>query len=276
MIRLDEFTGGDGPQLPATDIPLDQVWPGPGAIEALRASRAGVVRHRADLSGQPGKRDGSGTPDVSIFQANGWCLKTSERRRFDHRDEALESMHELGANKRRLGKWMPPFTALAISQDGQGAWRLWTICPWLTTLRFGMSDAEARGDEAALGASLGTFAEMAGGALRLAVEERIVVDLHPSNFGRGGSACYYLDDDVAQGDRLPAIGYSLLQRVDEYAAMEVAIEQYLDQIERALCGFTWQERAGLDLVPAIEQTLVRTAAGRLARARLVRSLSRGG
>lgn len=276
MQHHDPATSDDVPNLPGWDLPVEQLWPDAGALEILRIAQLPPIRRRGDLRGQPGKRDGSGSADVFIFQSSGWCLKTSDRRRFAEREDALGSMRALGASKRLLGPWMPPGTALAVARDPDGGWRLWTISPWLTTLRHTMNDAEVRGDEGALGAALADFAAVAAGALRLASSERIVLDLHPSNFGSDGSTYQYLDDDVAYGPRLPAIGYSLLQRVDEYAAFPVAIERYLHEVEKFLAGLSWLERNDHDLAAAIEQTIPLTPAGRQARSRLVHAASRCG
>lgn len=272
----DPTSHDDAPELPGCDLPLEQLWPDDSALDILRIAQIPPIVRRGDLRGQPGKKDGSGSADVFIFQSSGWCLKTSGRRRFAEREDALASMRALGENKWRLGGWMPAGTALAVAQDPDGGWRLWTVSPWLTTLRRTMDDAEARGDEDMLGAALADFAVVAAAALRLAASHHIVLDLHPSNFGSGDATYHYLDDDVAHGVRLPAIGYSLLQRVDEYAAFPAAIERYLLEVEHFLSGLSWSERNEFDLAAAIEQTISLTPAGRLARSRLVRAASRYG
>ncbi|AKU90096.1 hypothetical protein [Vulgatibacter incomptus] len=262
------------PPLPGVGIPPDQLWPGPEAVPILACARSSPHRPRWDLVGRRGKEDGSGGTDVFVVEAEGWCLKTSMRRRFPKRHDAQEAMRVLGDSKRRLGAWMPSHSALAVSEGHGGDWWLWTICPWLTTLRTRMTAAESLGDEAALGAVLGVYAEAATASLRMALAQHVVLDVHPSNFGFGGPALHYLDDHIAVGSSLPGIGHALLQRIEEYAELPGAIVRYLALLERALLTLSPIERAQIGLAEAFEQTLAQSEGAQRAKERLVRFSSR--
>lgn len=262
------------PPLPGFDLERDLVWPPAGGGDVVRWARTYPPHPRVDLVGQPGKADGSGGSDGFLYEAGSWCWKTSLRRRFEDRASAVEALRALADAKTTLGRWVPPSTALALAQDRGGSFWLWTICPWIPTLRSRMARAEARGDQAALGEALELFVEACVSALRDALERRLVLDVHPSNFGVDRGALYYIDDDVGVGDRLPSIGYSILQRIGEYEAFPEALERYLRALESALRSISPSEQEALDLPAAIEQTYLVNSASREARARIVRSLGR--
>lgn len=228
----------------------------------------GVVL-RTDLIGRQGIAEGSGTDDTFIYEASEWCLKTSHRRRYPKIEIARSALDALATRKRALGPLLPDRSVLMLQPDAQGYFWVWTISPWLTTLRSLMVKAAEGTDELVLGASLAAFARVAVRAIALAADQRLVLDIHPSNFAIETDHCVYIDDDLTMGDQIPSIGYNLLQRVDEYARFETAIDMYLLALEDALINsLTSSEVAKLGLLEAIDQTVVRTTMGRAARSTL--------
>ncbi len=183
---------------------------------------------RDDLVGVLG--EGSGRFDGMIFRAGDWCLKTARRRCFLTREQGEQALAELIARKQALGPLLPPDTVLFLCADNEGFW-LWTVAPWFPTLRGLLSQAVARRDEAAVAAALVGFAEAVVAAVKLAVHEHLVLDVHPSNFGISPTGLCYLDDDIDPGQQLLSIAHAMLQRVNEYGEWPHALATYLGAFE---------------------------------------------
>ena len=223
------------PPLPHFDVPSGFIWPAATGRDILRRLVASAdVTRREDLVAARGTSDGSASSDVIIYEAGLWCLKTSARRRFTDIDEARAALLHLARRKILLGSLLPDRTVLCLRQAPDGAVWLWTVTPWLATLRAMMRYASEHEDELGLAAALGWFAKAAVRAMRLASRSGVALDVHPSNFALLRDEVFYLDDDVREGSRLPAIGHALLRRVVEYERHEGAVAAYLDAVEREL------------------------------------------
>jgi hypothetical protein len=233
---------------------------------------------RGDLVGRQGAAEGSGASDVILHKAGDWCLKTSLRRRFPDLDEARKAMILLARKKNRIGSLALSETVLALAPEGaveaSACW-LWTVSPWVPTLRSSMAAAAGRSDEATLAGALAAYAEAVVESLALAAREGLQLDVHPSNFAISCDGLCYIDDDVGTGGTLPAIGHAILQRVEEYAGFAAALEIYLSALEEMLPArlSTAQARA-LELTGALEQAAVRSPATGAARQRLVSAVWR--
>ncbi len=259
------------PALPSTHVPLGFVWPAALGRGVLQELDGRAVRRRDDLVGRHGTSDGSGRSDALIFEAGDLCLKTSLRRRFDDSEAGRAAMLHLARRKTLLGPLLPPRTVLCLQPESrsQAVW-LWTVSPWVTTLRTWMTRAVEEGDEAALQVALEAFARAAVDALALAARAGVALDVHPSNFAVADGRVVYLDDDVATGERLPAIGHVLLRRVEEYARFPQCVTAYLSALRTALGGqLAPEEIAQLGLRAAFLETTVRAEAALAARAFLV-------
>src|SRR5690606_36662016 len=135
--------------------------------------------------------------------------------RFLDVEAARDALLQLVRHKLLLGDLLVQNTVLTVQHGPTGDFWLWTISPWLTTLRGAMSHAVHRRDGAELERSLVLFGQLAVRALILAAKSEVLLDVHPSNFASLRDRCYYLDDDIARGARLPAVGFALLRRVEE-------------------------------------------------------------
>ncbi|MFW6067277.1 MAG: hypothetical protein ACOC97_02990 [Myxococcota bacterium] len=266
------------PALPSPDAPAGHVWPTETGRSVLReACVAGAPRVRRDLAGQRGVANGSGASDVLIVQVGDtWCFKTSVRRCFDDADGARTALLELVQRKCALGPLIPDRTAIALRQDEGGRYWLWTVCPWVTTLRAAMTDAEGRANDGALGRALSCYARSVVEALLLAARRQIVLDVHPSNFAVVNGQTVYVDDDVADGRELPSIGHAVLRRIDEYGHRPSAVSTYVRALEREISErLTPEDIRALDLVTKLELARAVSPAVREARSQLVSTLSRG-
>jgi hypothetical protein len=219
--------------------------------------------------------DGSGASDALIFQAGSFCLKTSLRRRFADPEQGRAAMVQMARRKTLLGPLLAPGTLLCLPTDGTGVAWLWTVGPWVTTLRAWMQRADATGNEPLLAEALLAYGEAAVRALILAARSGLVLDVHPSNFAMAEKRLAYLDDDIVPGDRIPAIGHSLMRRVDEYERWPAAIAAYVQGLEsRISADLTPQEVLNLGLRDALVEVIVRCSAAQEARRRLVDGLDR--
>ncbi len=247
------------------------IWPAAIGRDIIRMVRAERLNLRHDLIGQSGSQVGSGTSDLFIYQAGNWCLKTSLRRRFRDVEEGRSHLIRLARAKAMLGKFLLHNTVLALQQDGEQSFWLWTIAPWVKPLRLDMAEADQAGDERALGNALTEFARAAVAAMLLASHSELVLDVHPSNLALVDKQVVYLDDDFHSGQALPMIGYALLQRVDEYAHWSRAIDRYVEALEEEmLARLTSEDVTRLGLQSAFEQVLVRSSEAQVIKRELTR------
>lgn len=258
------------PPRPTSNVPLGSVWPAAQGRPILRELEGQEMRLCQDLVGQHGTADGSGASDGFIYQAGDWCLKTSRRRCFANPDEARAAMLQMARRKTLLGSLLAPRTVLCLQADEAGYTWLWTVGPWLTTLRNWLERSDGAGDVASLAAALQSFAQVAVQALALSARSGIALDVHPSNFALADGQAVYLDDDIAVGSRVPAIGHVLLRRVDEYERWPEAIEAYADALAGSLAtALSADEVRSLDLTQALADTLVRSPAAQEVRERIL-------
>ncbi|MCA9628528.1 MAG: hypothetical protein KC766_12710, partial [Myxococcales bacterium] len=261
------------PPLPAADVPSGLVWPSANGREILqRIPIADAILH-TELVGRSGTADGSGRSDAYIYEAGIWCLKTAARRRFLDADEARDALLQLVRHKILLGELLVQNTVLTVQQGPTGDFWLWTVTPWLTTLRGSMTFAVHRKDGAELERSLVIFGELVVRALILAAKSQVLLDVHPSNFASLRDRCYYLDDDIVRGTRLPAVGFALLRRVEEYAEWPAATRAYVDAVAAALTEhLTQADVERLDLRRALQDAIVRSPVALAARGRFIEAL----
>lgn len=258
------------PPLPQSAVPHGLIWPAATGRDLLRRVPLADAEWRHDLAGQVGTKDGSGRSDTVIVEAGFWCLKTSPRRAYPDCDSARAALATLARRKIRLGSLLAKHTVLTLEPDAQGTYWMWTVSPWLTTLRASMAYAEKHGYLESLQESLLAFADVALGSLRLALEREIQLDVHPSNFARLGSQVYYVDDDIGSGASLPSIGHALLRRVEEYAEHPQVVEAYVSHVARGLKrDFSRKDVVTLGLAEALSQAIVSTIIGQTARSRLL-------
>lgn len=258
------------PPLPQSAVPHGLIWPAATGRELLRRVPLEDAEWRHDLTGQIGTKDGSGRADTIIVEAGFWCLKTSPRRAYPDCDSARAALAALARSKARLGSLLAKNTVLTLEPDAQGTYWMWTVSPWLTTLRAAMIYAEKHRYLESLGESLLYFAEAALESLKLALECEIQLDVHPSNFARLGARVFYLDDDIGHGARVPSIGHALLRRVEEYAAHPAIVDAYVAYVvQRLRRDFSRTDVARLGLRDAFESAIVSSVIGQTARSRLL-------
>lgn len=262
---------GDATLAPGT------LWPAATGRDVLRRLAATAPRPRLDLVMQHGERDGSGKPSAVIYDADGWCLKTSATRRFDDLDAARVALVKLARTKVALGALTLSGTVLVICADAAGSHWLWTLAPWRTTLRSALSDAVVARDPARIGAALVQFAGAVTEALVRARRTGQGLDLHPSNFASDGDALVYLDDEVGDAPPLLGAAHAILQRAQELAAYPAEVERYgASLIEQILGRLSRDDLARLSFLEDLRTTTPRTAPARALRARLLAALDARG
>lgn len=262
------------PPLPDPNVPPGFVWPALVGRATLRGLAGQPLSKRDDLVGQQGVSDGSGASDCLILRQGDWCLKTSGRRRYADVDACRGALLTLARRKLQLGPLFTRGTVLCAAVDPRdGAAWLWTVAPWVPTLRGRMAESDRAGNQASLRAALLTYAQVALHAVALAAVNSVLLDVHPSNFGLLDGKVVYLDDDVGNGERLPAIGHQLLRRVDEYAHHAGPVGAYVEALAAGLGAELSAEqidRAGLR--SSLEQTTVRSQLATNARRQLLEAL----
>ena len=258
------------PPLRDATIAPGNLWPAATGREVLRRLAQVRPRARHDLVAQLGDRDGSGKVSTVIYDADGWCLKTSTSRRFDDLDAARVALVKLARTKIALGTLTLSSTVLVTSSDSSGGYWVWTFAPWRTTLRAAMTDAMTDGNPARLGDALTQFAGAVTEALVRALRAGQGLDLHPSNFALDGDALVYLDDDVVPAPPVPGAAHAILQRAEELQGYTAAIERYAASlIEQISARLTGEDLARLRLVDELRAATPRAAPARALRARLL-------
>lgn len=263
------------PVLPTSTVPSGYIWPAATGRDVIRQIEFDQTILRTDLIGQQGLSDGSGKSDTVIIQAGDWCLKTAGRKHFPDLDDGRTFLLEAARRKLQLGSLLAPNTVLVLQPDELGGGWVWTISPWMKTLRTMMNQALATVDEMALGQALEIFASAAVRALVLASRQNLVLDVHPSNFAvnQDQISFVYIDDDIGQGTLIPAVSYCFLRRFDEYAEFGQALAIYLEAVEVAMeMRLEFSDVKTLNLIQDFEQCNVRTSAGEKAQTRIIKIL----
>jgi hypothetical protein len=251
------------PGFPDEEVASGAVWPASAGRDVLRRVPFAAARRRDDLVGQQGASDGSGRSDALVFEVGSWCLKASARRRFADADDARAQLVDVARRKMQLGSLLPEPSVVSLGTAADGSVWLWTIAPWLTTLRALMGRAVEQRDEYDLTSHLALFAKAAVQAATLASRQGVTLDVSPSNFGVVGNRLYYLDDDIGEGVRLPALAHALLQRVEEHLEFPTAVRGYQRALEAEIEQRLGREDvATLGLAAGLAALTPRSAAAR--------------
>ncbi len=266
----DKRSGVGEAPLPTAVVPSGYIWPSATGREILRRIPIDEAVVRTDLVGQLGTQDGSGSADTCILEAGPWCLKTSRRRRFGDVELAREQLLTLARKKILLGGLLVKDTVLTLTEDSTGNHWLWTVSPWVATLRSRMTLAVDTENIAQLEDTLAAFARVAVESMQLAARNKLALDVHPSNFACVRERVYYIDDDIALSSNLPAMGHSLLRRIDEYVRWPTAIESYLTTLEEALReGLTREDVDRIGLSSSLADASTRSDEAAAAKRRLL-------
>ena len=276
-----EVGGGPAQSAPQTEpphpdekVPTGCVWPSTTGRQVLRLLRREQWLRRTDLAGQRGIFDGSGSADTLIYQVGPWCAKTSPRRRYENADEGRDALLQVARRKILLGELLPPRSVVSLQQDSQGRAWVWTVAPWLRTLRKEMSEAVEQGRERSLSGALENFARAAGQSALLATRNGVLLDVHPSNFASVDRRLFYLDDDIDSSHQLPGLGHALLQRIEEYSDWPEVIESYVAAVIRELCGVLQPpEVRSLGMLESLDQAQPRHPLAIKARSTIVEAMT---
>jgi signal recognition particle receptor subunit beta len=262
------------PPFPRPDVQPGLIWPAATGREIIRQVPFESARLREDLIARQGMHNGSGRSDAIIYQAGDWCLKTSMRRHFLDLDEGRAKLLSAARSKAMLGRLLLRNTALVLQHGPDEDCWLWTVSPWIKTLRSEMTDADNNRDEQQLGEALAQFARATVSALRLASREGLLLDVHPSNFGIIDNEIAYIDDDIGNGSMIPSIGYAILQRVEEYSHWGKAIDTYLQAFQTEITGrLSRGDVERLDLNRIIDEIPVRSSEAIVARQEISQTVS---
>lgn len=252
MAVFDPVQSSDEPPFPEAEILTNHIWPAASGRETLRRiALAGNPELRRDAARRPWPLAVGAPEDLLIYEVGMWCLKTSRKRRYTDPDVARRALIDLVHKKASLGRLLPRRTVLCLQRGSDGAYWLWTACPWLGTLESAIEHAVARDDERQLAAVLERYAGAAIEALAAAVRSSVLLDVHPSNFADPAGHVVYLDDDIAVGERSPTLALGLLATVVSYAAFPLAVERYVDALVHGLSDFGAEELARSGIVSAL-------------------------
>lgn len=263
------------PPRPTSRLPAGSIWPLEYGRQILRDLEQETPVRLHEVVGRQGREEGSGSSDLVVERVGDWCWKTSPRRRYRSEDEGRLAAHGIVQRKLVIEELLPPKTALALVPDEEGGAWLWTISPWMTTLRRSLADAEASGDEEKIATALEAFGRVAMRSIDIAARRSLRIDLNPSNFGWYRGVLRYLDDDLESGSNLPAFGHAILRRVEEYRSWPAAVERYIETLVHGLGTSVDRETARTTMLwSSIEAVHPRSPEAGEARERLLGALAR--
>lgn len=199
-------------------------WTQTSLLSLLQGPDAVEWRHKVGVTGPVG---GSARPTTRLLAARGWVFKTRTDETWETRDEARARVIDTRAAGLLAGLWHHE-KVWALARCA-GAWRRYTVCPELVTLRQ-LKTFEER---------TRAWVEMIQRSIDVYCSTGLGLDLNPSNFGRTeapSNGLYYLDDEhyltfserdlagalvaripeesAADSERWRALGAGLFQRLD--------------------------------------------------------------
>jgi CheY-like chemotaxis protein len=210
-----------------------------------------------------------------IYQAGKYCLKTSRQLCFDKPAAATAYLETYLQEHAALGELYPDHTFFVLTPDEQGHYWLWAISPWLVTLESELAEAVKQNDEVALAAALCKFAEAVQRSLQLALQNHLLLKVHPANFASmyAGGPLVYVADEIRQGTRLPDIGKAIFACATHYAAWPQAVHVYLDLLGVGISHrFNREHLQQLDLLRAVSEVQLHTEALQAAQKQLLERL----
>ena len=207
---------------------------------------AARLEPRRDLVGVQGPRIGSGRSDGEFWRYEGWFLKSRGGLVFRDSVQAEAAFHRLRDMKLKLGALVPAHALLALLADRDGQFQVWTVAPFLLTLREQLDAAAAARDETAMARALAAYARGLGLTLELAVEQGLSLDPNPSNFASQGGQLRYIDDDVALHRGAIGLEDAFLARFTEYPATPEAVwtayvNRFAGEVLVSGGGARWEE-----------------------------------
>ena len=213
-----------------------------------------------------------GTTDKWLYQAGRYCLKTSQEHCFADLATASAYLSEYLADHAALGELHPDDTFHVLTPDDREQYWLWTIAPWLLTLERELDEAAELDDEVALAAALCKFAEAAECSLRLALSQRVLLNVQPASFASvyAGGPLVYVGNRIERGYCLPDIGQALLSPAEVFAAWPQAVDVYLNVLGVGISHrFTREQVRQLDLLRALREVTLTDPALQLAQTQLI-------
>lgn len=206
------------PPFPDEDVASGCVWPGTTGRAVLR-SLARALATGVRLLDDRGS--------AVVLRAGDLRLETSRAHRFDDLAAGRTALLDHARARVRLGALNAPDTTLVLATgDGGTAW-LWTLVPWTPPLSDVMAQADARGDEDALGKALRAYARASVEALTLAVRDGVLIHGGAAHFGALPDRVVYLSDWIRIGEGTDAILRDVVDVARAYQHRTRALRDYI-------------------------------------------------
>lgn len=257
------------PPLPGENTPTGFIWPSSTGRELLLRIPLSEAVWRKDLTAASDDAKGR---SLFVFEAGLWCLRTGSDCCYADLDSAHRALLTTAHRKLALGELLAKNTLLTLSADERGAYWLWTISPWLTSVETLITHAQARNDERALREALVAYADAVLRALELARTHSLKLRVSPSCFAMLGAQVVYVGDDIADGGLSPDFGRDVLERVEQLPSHIEAVEAYVTHLEYELRGrFNRPDLETLGVPRLLRGMRPRTPLGREALGRWLRA-----
>jgi hypothetical protein len=174
-------------------------------------------------------------PEVSMFVAAGFWLRTRADWRHADADAGREALLQYVRRCARLGALQP--AELTVALDGAEAASMWHIVPVLSTMEIGLRRTPALAARLAAGHA---------SALQLAAREGVVLSLEPRDFAVQGQCVVYVGARVDGREQVGGVAAAWAAAVARLGGP--AAEAYAAALERELpAALTAEEQAALGL-----------------------------
>lgn len=216
-------------------------------------------------------------PDTWTFRADKFCLRTSTRQCYPDLVAANKALQDCLKDRMGLGELHASDTFFVLTPDDEGAYWLWTVTPWLTTLEAELQTALATQDEVALAAGLCKFAEAVLCSLQISLKKRLLLTVEPENFATlyEGGPLVYIGDEIEHGYCLTEIGSTILSRAAEFAAWPRAVSVYLDVFGLGVCNrFNREQVRRIDVLRSLREAPIHTEGMLRAQTQLIERIRR--
>ncbi|MGD8859730.1 MAG: ADP-ribosylation factor-like protein [Myxococcales bacterium] len=268
--RSESVAEDSRPPRPSGDIVSGCVWPSISGRQVLRAAcRETWRRCDAAAPSAPDARAGA-----VVYQAGPWCAKTSAERRYDDAEQARAALLRMARRKIQLGGLLLPRTVISLHEDDRGGAWIWTVAPWMRTLRAEMAEAASSGDDQKLTDAVVRYARAVSEATRMAARG-VPLDVQPDNFAALEGQIFYLGDEPDADGGAGATASAVLRQVEDLADHGDAAEAFVQQVVTELTAhLSAEELQALSLIEAFEEAAADHPLAVRARGRITASLAR--
>lgn len=215
----------DLPPFPDEEVASGSVWPGTTGRTLLRS----VARALAESGVERVP-----STDAIVVRAGRFRLGTSPSRRYRDPAEARAALLDEARGRVRIGALQAPEAALVLASGDDGATWLWSVSPWVSSLRSDIELADAKSDDAKSVAAARWHGRAAAEAIVVGLRERVGLPLDAEQFGVVADRVVYLGDRIGPADPADTIADRVRAAAAGYGARPPLARAFAEALGAAL------------------------------------------